>query len=130
MYVGYSHSFGGGAGRKKNLSTQERRQRGKISGRVFEDKNGNGIWEIGEVGVPDVSVNIVGVAQQKTDGDGRFALPELRPGNYQFGVEAKTLPIEYTVLAAGEVALQVVADKTASVDIPVVRTGKIWGIVF
>jgi hypothetical protein len=129
LYVGYSHSFNNGS-RRQNLSLQERRQLGKVSGRVFEDANANGRWDSGEPGVADVTVNIPGGVQQLTDGSGRFSVIDVRPGTYQCGLVTKTLPIEFTTLTAGDVSLVVVAGKSAALDIPVVRTGQAQGIVF
>jgi len=129
LYIGYSHRFSKGSARQ-TLSPQERRQLGKVAGRVFEDSNGNGKWESGEPGVPDVMINTSSGARQRTDAGGRFSMADVRPGRYQFALETKTLPIEYTVLHPGEVPLLVAAGKSAVLDIPVVRTGQAQGIVF
>lgn len=130
LYIGYSHSFNQGSGRGQNLSLRERRQLGKVSGRVFEDANANGKWESSELGVPDVMVNATGGLRHQTDASGHFSMADVRPGSYQFGLETKTLPIEYTTLADGDVTLLVAAGKSTALDIPVVRTGQVRGIVF
>jgi hypothetical protein len=42
----------------------------------------------------------------------------------------KTLPLEFAVLGASEVAVTVTAGQTTTVDFPAVRTGQIQGVVF
>ena len=130
LYIGYSHLLGSGSGPSQSLSLQERRQMGAVSGRVFEDSNGNGKWDSGEPGVPDVTVNSLGGLRRQTDSSGRFGMADVRPGTHQIALETRTLPIEFTCLAAGEVPLQVTAGKSATLDIPVVRTGRVRGLVF
>ena len=130
LYIGYSHLFGSGSGPSRSLTLQERRQMGAVSGRVFEDANGNGKWDSGEPGVPDVTVNSLGGLRRQTDNSGRFSMADVRPGTHQIALETRTLPIEFTCLAAGEVPLQVTAGESATLNIPVVRTGRVRGLVF
>ncbi|MEZ5255716.1 MAG: SdrD B-like domain-containing protein [Ilumatobacteraceae bacterium] len=55
-----------------------------ISGRVFEDRNGNGLQDGGEPGLPGVTVAAAGPtnATTSTDANGDFAFSALAPGSY------------------------------------------------
>ena len=129
VYLSYGHRFGGGS-KSGNRSVRERRQLGKILGRVFEDKNTNGKLDEGEPGIADVTVRKRGSTPGRTDQGGRFNMNEISAGTYRFELETKTLPIEFTTMTPTELTVQVPAGKPAMVEFPVVRTGQIKGIVF
>ncbi|HEY0074045.1 MAG TPA: SdrD B-like domain-containing protein [Abditibacteriaceae bacterium] len=109
---------------------ETRRLFGKISGQVFEDKNGNGKREADEPGVPDVTLAVSHGGQAPTDANGRYTVAELYPGSYQLLMSLSSLPIEFAVLKPTEVAVQVPAGKTVTLDFPVMRTGQVRGTVF
>ncbi|BCM92215.1 hypothetical protein IAD21_04094 [Abditibacteriota bacterium] len=111
------------------LSQQERRQLGKITGRVFDDQNGNGIWDTNEPGVPDVQISIPGL-KQPTGENGQFALTDLPAGSYEVGMIVKTLPIDLAILEPDKAMVNVPAGKSGTIDFPVVRTGQAKGVVF
>jgi len=68
------------------------RIRGQISGRVFTDTNGNGVFDVGEVGRAGVTVRLLDatpggsfgaeLATTVTDAQGFYAFSSLRAGNY------------------------------------------------
>lgn len=58
---------------------------GSISGRVFEDRNGNGAPDAGEPGVPGVTLKLAGLSGQRTaatDASGSFQFTDVAPGAY------------------------------------------------
>lgn len=130
LYVSYSHRFGSKKRGASKLSKSERRQLGKIAGRVFEDKNINGKWDEGEPGISEVAVRKQGGTQLQTDQDGRFSINDIRPGDHQLHIITKTLPIEFTTVTPTQLSVAVSAGQSATVDFPVVRTGQAKGIVF
>ena len=65
-------------------------QRGSISGTVFQDDNGNGIQDAGEVGIEGVTVTLTGTDDfgnpvditVVTDASGNYTFDNLNPGSY------------------------------------------------
>ena len=131
LYLSYSHGFQIGKRRRSaNLPDLEIKRLGGIVGRVFEDSNGNGKWDVDEPAVPDVDVAARFDAQGQTGSSGRYSIKELRPGDYRLQLVMKTLPIEFATLTRSEVPLQIQPGQTATIDFPVVRTGQVKGVVF
>ncbi|MEN3185285.1 MAG: calcineurin-like phosphoesterase family protein [Atribacterota bacterium] len=70
-----------------------------FQGVVFEDRNGNGLRDAGEPGIPNVCVSN-GVEVVATDGEGRYSLPRkdemvvfvIKPADYNLPVNAKNIP--------------------------------------
>jgi hypothetical protein len=112
------------------VAEQERRTWGKISGRIFEDLNGDGIWQEGEPPVSDVNISIEGDITTQTDAEGKFVIEQVFPGEHQVRLGLNTLPIEFTLLTPTEVVVQTPRKSSAVVNFPVVRTGDVSGIVF
>ncbi|MBD2667016.1 SdrD B-like domain-containing protein, partial [Richelia sinica] len=55
---------------------------------VFEDKNANGIQDVGETGIADASVNLLDangnfITSTTTDADGLYSFTNLQPGDYK-----------------------------------------------
>lgn len=111
-------------------STETRRLFGKITGRVFDDQNGNGKWDSNELGVPDVALDVRHNGGAPTDASGRYTIAELYPGAHKLEMSLSSLPIEFAVLKPTEATVQVPAGKTVTLDFPVVRTGQVQGTVF
>lgn len=74
-----------------------------ISGFVYEDQNGNGIFDHGEPGIGGVAVSLIRtsdsqvVAQTQTDVGGGFVFANVAPGSYEV---RQVVPSAYTVLAS------------------------------
>ena len=111
-------------------TASERKLLGSIAGRVYDDRNNNRKWDAGELSVPNVAIALRDDLQHRSDQEGNYNFTDLSPNNYKVSLVSKTLPIEFSVLAANEILVPVAADKTSVVDFPAVRTGDIRGIVF
>jgi uncharacterized protein (DUF2141 family) len=86
---------------------------GSIAGSVFNDTDGDGVWDEGELGFPDLTVGLYNgsglVETDTTDSEGDFSFTGLMAGDYEVNV---TDPVGYTLtkgpdpvdvsLAAGE----------------------------
>ena len=55
---------------------------GSLSGTVYDDTNGNGQYDVGELGIPGVEVCLNVSTCQNTDGNGDYSFPGLTPGTY------------------------------------------------
>ena len=75
-------------------------EKSSLSGFVYVDVNDNGILELGELGIPNVTVTLVGVdflgaavnVSTTTDTDGFYLFDDLNPGTYNI---LETQPLEY-----------------------------------
>jgi choice-of-anchor A domain-containing protein len=72
-----------------------------LSGKVFDDKNGDGIQEAGEAGIGNVTMILQGqtvavAANTPTTPDGHFTFSDLPPGTYTVAV---IVPDGYTVVS-------------------------------
>jgi uncharacterized repeat protein (TIGR01451 family) len=56
--------------------------RATIYGYVFEDTNGNGLWDAGEPPIPDVLITLNGTDTTTTDQDGQYLFIVAEPGIY------------------------------------------------
>jgi hypothetical protein len=131
MHIGYTHHFSGnGRVTQRVLTQQQRRELGRVRGKVFEDLNSNGLWDTGEPGIADVAVGAQGSQRLQTDQSGFFYFTDLNPGERKLQLVTKTLPIEYSLLNTTLLPVQVEAGKTIDVGFPVVRTGQATGVVF
>ncbi|MBU3137183.1 carboxypeptidase regulatory-like domain-containing protein, partial [Clostridium gasigenes] len=63
---------------------------------VWNDINGNGVQDAGEVGMPNVKVKIVdgsgNIVTATTDSNGKYKFENVVPGNYTVSVDETTLP--------------------------------------
>lgn len=90
---------------------------------VWEDKNGNGIQDSGEPGIPGVTVTlydntgVTALATAITDGSGMYFFPNLTPGTYVVGFTTIPDNMEFTLQDATTESLGTDSD-------PNVSTGK------
>ncbi len=61
-------------------------------GRVFEDSNGNGVYDSGERGVPNVRIVTASGQSVTTDAAGQFNLPSLAAGTTMVAIDPATIP--------------------------------------
>jgi hypothetical protein len=65
---------------------------GTILGKVFDDRDEDGVQSKGEIGVPGVRLYTEYGVTVVTDKDGRFHIPAVRPGRHVVKVDGHTLP--------------------------------------
>jgi hypothetical protein len=100
--------------------------KGQVAGTVFVDDNGNGVRDVGEVGVPDVVLEMGGV-RARTGEAGDYRLPAVKPGIYTLKLLA--LPANLRVgQTTTIVALE--AGKVSRVDFVLRAVGTVSGGVF
>jgi uncharacterized protein (DUF2141 family) len=106
---------------------------GTVSGKVFEDLNGNGIRETRERGLGGVTVNLSDadgreIESRTTAGDGSYSFAGVTSGSYTV---AETVPDGFAETTPGEVSLMITGDSSsAAVSFGVITQGTISGTVF
>lgn len=73
---------------------------GKITGNVFEDRNGNGVLDSGEKTFDGVVINFTGDPEYiYTDSEGRFDFEGLKMGNYTVSLDKDYVPEGYRLIS-------------------------------
>jgi hypothetical protein len=104
-------------------------ERSGVSGRVFLDQNGNGIWDPGEPGVPGVRVR-VGPSTAVSDSSGAFRVWDIVPFEpVTVEVDSLSLPSPLIVPLFGTALLEPGPNRFRGLDIPLVQAGVIEGSV-
>lgn len=81
---------------------------GRIEGRVMNDINGNGKFDPGEKGIPDVLVLLEpGDNNAYTDEDGKFTFENVLPGAYTMRLDPSTLPEDPVYTSPEELKFEV-----------------------
>ncbi|MFN8510141.1 MAG: SdrD B-like domain-containing protein [Deinococcaceae bacterium] len=90
-------------GMKTTLST------GSIQGKVFDDANGNGTQDTGEMGLANVRLTAKDgkgiVTQILSDASGNYAFNSLTPGRITIDLDATTAPTDYALTTTGSMAV-------------------------
>ena len=103
---------------------------GAISGMVFNDLDGNGIYDMNEPGVGGVLIILQGAGMlitTTTTGDGGFAFTGLTPGNY---LVRETDPAGFASTNLNLVWVSLASGGSASVRFGDQRAGSINGLIF
>ncbi len=100
-----------------------------ISGHVFQDKNGNKVFDKGDTPAPGVRVMLNERQEVLTDSKGGFRFPMLEKGRYRIECDPTGLPAYLgSFLYTRQVAVGFIGTKTA--DFPVYELGQVTGRVF
>ena len=102
-----------------------------VQGRVFEDRNGDGEWQSSEPGVPGVEIAIDEDLREPLVTDLRGVYRAfLSVGQHFLQLIPASVPTEYALDGGGRIALEVMSDRAAGHDFPLVRrVGTIEGDV-
>ncbi len=102
----------------------------KIEGYVFNDLNGNGKYDPGEPGIPNVIVKIPIENTVKTDQKGHFVIKEVIPGMKVVKMDTREVPIELAPVRGTSVVVEARALKPVRVEFPLIEYGSISGRVY
>lgn len=105
--------------------------KGILKGRLFIDKNGDGIFQSDEKPLAGVVVSLEGTRLSlRTDPDGYYTIANLPAGSFRISVDEKQLPlgliresayIRYATIGDGQIT---------EYDIPMMQSGQIRGRIF
>lgn len=105
--------------------------KGILNGRVFLDRNRDGIRQESEPGVPGVRVMLIGTRLGlNTSRDGHFTIQNIKQGLYAVTVSRKSLPLGYLVPEYAQPRVTVGGGRRTDVDIPLILSGQVRGAVF
>ena len=105
--------------------------RGVLNGRVFLDRNRDGVRQDDEPGVPGVRVMLIGTRLGLyTTNDGYFTVQNVRQGLYAVTVSRQSLPLGYLVPESAQPRVTVGSGRRTDVEIPLILSGQVRGSIF
>jgi len=105
--------------------------KGILNGRVFLDRNRDGIRQDSEPGIPGVRVTVIGTRLAlNTSREGYFTIQNVKQGLYAVTVSKKSLPLGYMVPEDAQPRVTIGAGRRTDVDIPLILSGQIRGTIF
>jgi len=105
--------------------------RGVLNGRVFLDRNRDGIRQEDEPGVPGVRVTLIGTRLGLNTGrNGYFTVQNVRQGLYAVTVSRQSLPLGYLVPENAQPRVTIGSGRRSDVEIPLILSGQVRGAIF
>ncbi|MCR9269870.1 MAG: MSCRAMM family adhesin SdrC [Hyphomonadaceae bacterium] len=105
--------------------------KGVLNGRVFLDRNRDGIRQDSEPGIPGVRVMLIGTRLGlNTSREGYFTIQNIKQGLYAVTVSRETLPLGYLVPENAQPRVTVGSGRRTDVDIPLILSGQVRGAIF
>lgn len=105
--------------------------KGILNGRVFLDRNRDGIRQDSEPGIPGVRVTVIGTRLAlNTSREGYFTIQNVKQGLYAVTVSKKSLPLGYMVPEDAQPRVTIGAGRRTDVDIPLILSGQVRGTIF
>ena len=103
--------------------------RGRLKGELFIDKNGDGIRDPNETGVPHVVVYLR-ENSAVSDGNGEFEFPSLEENTYPFSIDVTSVPayLNLTQPAPSEIPIQ--RGEVTFISLPMASLCSIGGTVY
>lgn len=92
---------------------------GRIEVQVFEDNNGNGLQNVEENGLKEISVLLAGGHKKSTDTEGMVVFEDVRPGHNAVAVDERTLPSESKLIGDNSKLVRVMEGGFVEVTFPV-----------
>ena len=105
--------------------------KGILNGRVFLDRNRDGVRQDSEPGIPGVRVTVIGTRLAlNTSREGYFTIQNVKQGLYALTVSKKSLPLGYMVPEDAQPRVTIGGGRRTDVDIPLILSGQVRGTIF
>lgn len=105
--------------------------KGILTGRVFLDRNRDGVRQEDEPGIGGVRVSVRGTGLSlRANRDGQFTIQNVQQGLYDVSVNKRSLPLGYMVAESAEPRVTIGDGRRTDVDVPVILSGQVRGAVF
>jgi hypothetical protein len=104
---------------------------GVLKGRVFFDKNRDGLRQENEPGIPGVRLSVMGTRLGlNVDAVGSYTIQNIKTGLYTLSLDRSSLPLGL-LIAEDAIPRATIGDgRVTSLDIPVIASGQVRGAVF
>lgn len=104
---------------------------GSITGRVYQDVDGNGTFEPGvDKAQADVKVRVDGNRYALTDANGVFSFDAVPAGMHNVYLDLLSVRADLTIVDGSAREIDLAGGRTSGMDFRLVRTGRISGRVF
>lgn len=111
--------------------TRPRDGLGVLQGKVFLDRNRDGIRQPDEPGLPGVRVQVTGTRLGLgVDRSGNFTIQNMKEGLYGLVVDRRSLPLGLLVPEASAARVTIGEGRLTEIEIPVIASGQIRGALF
>lgn len=97
--------------------------RGAIRGILFYDKNGNGLRDPGEAGVPNITIELDRGFSVQTNAQGEFSFNPVASGDHRLSVNVANIPLPWSLDDRRPIIARVEPRQTAIVEIPLIQYG-------
>ena len=97
--------------------------RGAVRGVLFYDKNGNGLRDAGEQGVPNVTIYLDRGFSVETNANGEFSFDPVASGQHEVSVNVANIPLPWVIDENRRIWADVRPRESAVVEIPLIRIG-------
>ncbi len=104
---------------------------GVLKGRVFFDRNRDGLRQADEPGIPSARVSVLNTRLAlAADDQGSYTIQNLPTGLYELSLDRRSLPIGF--LAGTDLGLRATIGegRVTTLDVPVIASGQVRGTVF
>jgi hypothetical protein len=105
------------------------KSRGKPTGKVYFDKNNNGIFDKDETGIEGIKLKLDKYHLVSGPDEGSFTFPSLNPGQYEIEIDLNSLPADFKLAHAFPRSIKIKRGELKKIDIPLVRAASIKGKV-
>lgn len=105
--------------------------RGVLKGRVFFDRNRDGVRQDDEPGIGGLMVRVTGTGLAlRADRQGYFTIQNMPPGLYSVVLDKRALPLGMLVSEDESGRATLAPDRITTMDIPVIASGQVRGAAF
>jgi hypothetical protein len=96
---------------------------GTIRGVLYYDKNGNGVRDADEAGVPNITIYLDRNTTVETNANGEFSFTPVPSGEHELTVNVANIPLPWVIDENRRITATVRPRDSATVEIPLLRIG-------
>lgn len=111
--------------------TRPKEGTGVLKGRVFFDRNRDGIRQEDEPGIPGIRVSVLNTRLAlNVDRQGGYTIQNIKSGLYTLTIDRRSLPLGMLVAEGDDPRATIGDGRVTTLDIPVIASGQLRGAVF
>ncbi|MDQ6893196.1 MAG: hypothetical protein M3167_11035 [Acidobacteriota bacterium] len=129
VLVRLSRGFRWGRNPPGGIGPAESRPYGAVQGFIYQDSNGNGRRDPGELPTPGITVKLDDGQTAKSDASGRFVFPNVIEGDHRLQIDVDVLPSVYNPPSQTAATVRVERLAPGQHDFALLPTGSISGQV-